>query len=238
MHVGIIMDGNGRWAAERGLPRSLGHRKGASKVSPIIKSCPELDIDTLTLYAFSTENWNRAAHEVASLMRLFRGYLQSKFLQIINNNIRVTFLGDTTDLPKDILFQMKKLEKQSADNNGFFLNIALNYGGRNEILRATKILIEDVTSSKINKDQVTEDLFNNYLDTRGQPDPDLIIRTAGEKRLSNFLLWQSTYSELYFTDEMWPDFTPHSLKKALNCYYSRTRKFGSNSIEKKVKIFK
>ncbi|MFL2803151.1 MAG: isoprenyl transferase [Paracoccaceae bacterium] len=238
MHVGIIMDGNGRWATEKGLPRSLGHRKGASKVSEIIKSCPDLNIDTLTLYAFSTENWSRAAHEVESLMRLFRGYMQSKFLQIINNNIKVKFLGDSTDLPKEILFQMKKLEKQSSENNGFFLNIALNYGGRNEILRATKNLIEDVTSLKISKDQVNEDLFNNYLDTMGQPDPDLIIRTAGEKRLSNFLLWQSTYSELYFTDEMWPDFTPNSLKKALDCYYLRTRKFGSTSIDKNAKIFK
>ena len=138
MHIGIIMDGNGRWAANKGLPRSFGHRKGAKNVSEIIKSCPNLGIKTLTLYAFSTENWNRAAHEVASLMRLFRGYLQTKFLEIVDNNIRVRFLGDTNPLPNDILLQMKKLEFETRKNSGFFLNIALNYGGRDEIIRSTK----------------------------------------------------------------------------------------------------
>ena len=138
MHIGIIMDGNGRWAANKGLPRSFGHRKGAKNVSEIIKSCPKLGIKTLTLYAFSTENWNRAAYEVASLMRLFRGYLQTKFLEIIDNNIKVRFLGDTNPLPDDILLQMKKLEFETRQNNGFFLNIALNYGGRDEIIRSTK----------------------------------------------------------------------------------------------------
>ena len=137
MHIGIIMDGNGRWAANKGLPRSFGHRKGAKNVSEIIKSCPNLGIKTLTLYAFSTENWNRAAHEVASLMRLFRGYLQTKFLEIVDNNIRVRFLGDTNPLPNDILLQMKKLEFETRKNSGFFLNIALNYGGRDEIIRST-----------------------------------------------------------------------------------------------------
>ena len=238
MHIGIIMDGNGRWAANKGLPRSFGHRKGAKQVSEIIKSCPKLGVKTLTLYAFSTENWNRAAHEVSSLMRLFRGYLQTKYLDIINNNIKVKFLGDTNPLPKDILKQMKNLELLTKNNDGFFLNIALNYGGRDEIVRSTKKLAKDLLSNKVKIKNINEKFFEKYLDTSGQNDPDLIIRTAGEKRLSNFLLWQSTYSELYFTDEMWPDFTPNSLKKALNCYYSRTRKFGSNSIEKKVKIFK
>ena len=140
MHIAIIMDGNGRWAANKGLPRSFGHRKGAKQVSEIIKSCPKLGVKTLTLYAFSTENWNRAAHEVSSLMRLFRGYLQTKYLDIINNNIKVKFLGDTNPLPKDILKQMKNLELLTKKNNGFFLNIALNYGGRDEIVRSTKKL--------------------------------------------------------------------------------------------------
>ena len=234
MHIGIIMDGNGRWAASKGLPRSFGHRKGAKNVSEIIKSCPDLGIKTLTLYAFSTENWNRAAHEVASLMRLFRGYLQTKYLDIINNNIKVTFLGDTNPLPSDILSQMKKLENESRENNKFSLNIALNYGGRDEIIRSTKSMAEDLLAKKIGIADINEELFNNYLDTKGQNDPDLIIRTAGEKRLSNFLLWQSTYSELYFSDKMWPEFSVDCLKEALDSYNLRTRKFGklTNSTKK------
>ena len=234
MHIGIIMDGNGRWAASKGLPRSFGHRKGAKNVSEIIKSCPDLGIKTLTLYAFSTENWNRAAHEVASLMRLFRGYLQTKYLDIINNNIKVTFLGDTNPLPSDILSQMKKLENESRGNNKFSLNIALNYGGRDEIIRSTKNMAEDLLAKKIAITDINEELFNNYLDTKGQNDPDLIIRTAGEKRLSNFLLWQSTYSELYFSDKMWPEFSVDCLKEALDSYNLRIRKFGtlSNSTKK------
>ena len=234
MHIGIIMDGNGRWAASKGLPRSFGHRKGAKNVSEIIKSCPNLGIKTLTLYAFSTENWNRAAHEVASLMRLFRGYLQTKYLDIINNNIKVTFLGDTNPLPSDILLQMKKLENESRGNNKFSLNIALNYGGRDEIIRSTKSMAEDLLAKKIAITDINEELFNNYLDTKGQNDPDLIIRTAGEKRLSNFLLWQSTYSELYFSDKMWPEFSVDCLKEALDSYNLRTRKFGklTNSTKK------
>jgi len=234
MHIGIIMDGNGRWAANKGLPRSFGHRKGAKNVSEIIKSCPNLGIQTLTLYAFSTENWNRAAHEVASLMRLFRGYLQTKYLDIINNNIKVTFLGDTNPLPSDILSQMKKLENESRENNKFSLNIALNYGGRDEIIRSTKSMAEDLLAKKIGIADINEELFNNYLDTKGQNDPDLIIRTAGEKRLSNFLLWQSTYSELYFSDKMWPEFSVDCLKEALDSYNLRTRKFGklTNSTKK------
>ena len=235
MHIGIIMDGNGRWAASKGLPRSFGHRKGAKNVSEIIKSCPDLGIKTLTLYAFSTENWNRAAHEVASLMRLFRGYLQTKYLDIINNNIKVTFLGDTNPLPSDILSQMKKLENESRGNNKFSLNIALNYGGRDEIIRSTKSMAEDLLAKKIGIADINEELFNNYLDTKGQNDPDLIIRTAGEKRLSNFLLWQSTYSELYFSDKMWPEFSVDCLKEALDSYNLRTRKFGTlNNSTKKM----
>ena len=234
MHIGIIMDGNGRWAASKGLPRSFGHRKGAKNVSEIIKSCPDLGIKILTLYAFSTENWNRAAHEVASLMRLFRGYLQTKYLDIINNNIKVTFLGDTNPLPSDILSQMKKLENESRGNNKFSLNIALNYGGRDEIIRSTKSMVEDLLAKKIAITDINEELFNNYLDTKGQNDPDLIIRTAGEKRLSNFLLWQSTYSELYFSDKMWPEFSVDCLKEALDSYNLRIRKFGTltNSTKK------
>ena len=226
MHIGIIMDGNGRWAAEKGLPRTFGHRKGAKKVSEIIKACPDLGVKTLTLYAFSTENWNRAAHEVASLMKLFRGYLQTKYLEIIDNNIKVKFLGDTNPLPEDILLQMKNLESQSQKNNGFFLNIALNYGGRDEIVRSSRNIAKDILSNKIKIEDIDEHLFNNYLDTTDQKDPDLIIRTAGEKRLSNFLLWQSAYSELFFSHKMWPDFSPNCLYDIIYEFKNRTRKFG------------
>ena len=226
MHIGIIMDGNGRWAANKGLPRSFGHRKGAKQVSEIIKSCPKLGVQTLTLYAFSTENWNRAAHEVSSLMRLFRGYLQTKYLDIINNNIKVKFLGDTNPLPKDILKQMQNLELLTKNNDGFFLNIALNYGGRDEIIRSTKKIAKDILSKKVRIENINEKFFENYLDTAGQIDPDLIIRTAGEKRLSNFLLWQTTYSELYFSNKMWPDFTITCFEEAIIEFKKRKRKFG------------
>ena len=227
MHVGIIMDGNGRWANNRSLPRAFGHRRGASRVSEIIKACPKYNIQTLTLYAFSTENWNRAAHEVESLMRLFRGYLQSKYLQIIENNIKVTFLGDTNPIPKDILLQMRQLEDSTNKNDGFFLNIAINYGGRDEIIRAVRKIYQEIDDKKFNSNDINSRLFANYLDTAGQKDPDLIIRTAGERRLSNFLLWQTSYSELYFTDEMWPDFSQSSLKIAIDWYNSRVRKYGT-----------
>ena len=226
MHIGIIMDGNGRWAADKGWPRSFGHRAGAKKVSEIIKYCPELKVKTLTLYAFSTENWKRAAHEVSSLMRLFRGYLQTKYLEVVKNNIKVKFLGDTNPLPKDILLQMKKLETDTKKNNGFFLNIALNYGGRNEIIRSTKKIAKDLLSDKISVDDINETLFSSYLDTSDQKDPDLIIRTAGEMRLSNFLLWQSVYSELYFSNKMWPEFTTQDFEMAVHSFRQRNRKFG------------
>ena len=226
MHIGIIMDGNGRWAANKGWPRSFGHRAGAKKVSEIVKYCPELNVKTLTLYAFSTENWKRAAHEVSSLMRLFRGYLQTKYLEVVKNNIKVKFLGDTNPLPKDILLQMEKLESDTKKNNGFFLNIALNYGGRNEIIRSTKKIAKDLQADKISVDDINETLFSSYLDTSGQKDPDLIIRTAGEMRLSNFLLWQSVYSELYFSNKMWPEFTTQDFETAVHSFRQRNRKFG------------
>ena len=234
MHLGIIMDGNGRWAVQRRLPRAFDHKRGASRVTEIVKVCPDLNIKTLTLYAFSTENWLRAAHEVASLMKLFRGYLQNKFLELVDNNVKVVFLGDPKPIARDIVLQMKKLENESRENNKFSLNIALNYGGRDEIIRSTKSMAEDLLAKKIGITDINEELFNNYLDTKGQNDPDLIIRTAGEKRLSNFLLWQSTYSELYFSDKMWPEFSVDCLKDALESYNLRTRKFGKlpNSTKK------
>ena len=159
-------------------------------------------------------------------MRLFRGYLQTKYLEVVKNNIKVKFLGDTNPLPKDILLQMKKLETDTKKNNGFFLNIALNYGGRNEIIRSTKKIAKDLLSDKISVDDINETLFSSYLDTNGQKDPDLIIRTAGEMRLSNFLLWQSVYSELYFSNKMWPEFTTQDFEMAVHSFRQRNRKFG------------
>ena len=231
-HVAITMDGNGRWAKTQGKFRVFGHQNGVKAVRDTVEAAAELGIKYLTLYAFSTENWNRAAHEVSSLMRLFRGYLQTKYLEIIRNNIKVTFLGDTNPLPNDILTQMKNLEKDTVSNDGFYLNIALNYGGRDEIVRSTKKIVRDVLNNKIETNEINEDLFESYLDTYNQKNPDLIIRTAGEKRLSNFLLWQTTYSELFFSDKMWPDFSPNCLAEAIENFNLRVRKFGK---EKQIK---
>ena len=231
MHIAIIMDGNGRWATQRHLPRAFGHKRGANRVTEIVRSCPNLGITTLTLYAFSTENWQRAAHEVASLMKLFRGYLQSKFVELVNNNVKVTFIGDSSPIAKDIVFQMKNLEKATQNNNGLFLNIALNYGGRDEILRAVKKISLDCKKRILDPDFIDKDLFESYLDTKDQQNPDLIIRTAGNQRISNFLLWQIAYSELYFTDINWPDFSPHELEKILNDCQGRIRTFGTRKIK-------
>ena len=186
MHLGIIMDGNGRWAVQRRLPRAFGHKRGASRVTEIVRICPDLNIKTLTLYAFSTENWNRAAHEVASLMKLFRGYLQNKFLELVDNNVKVVFFGDTSPISRDIVIQMKKLEKATRNNDGLNLNIALNYSGRDEIIRATKKIATDCKLGILKKENINENLFKKYLDTKYQSDPDLVIRTAGNQRVSNF----------------------------------------------------
>ena len=183
MHLGIIMDGNGRWASQRRLPRAFGHKKGASRVSEIVRVCPDLKIKTLTLYAFSTENWQRAAHEVASLMKLFRGYLQNKFVELVENNVKVVFLGDTNPISKDIVYQMNNLQKATQNNNGLILNIAINYSGRDEILRAIKKIAVNTKNGKIEPNEIDKKLFENYLDTTKQKDPDLIIRTAGNQRI-------------------------------------------------------
>ena len=220
------MDGNGRWATNLGMPRAFGHRRGASRVSEIVRVSPECGIKILTLYAFSTENWNRAAHEVESLMRIFRGYLQSKFLSLVENNVCVKFIGNPTPIAPDIVLQMKKLEQATEKNDGLFLNIALNYGGRDEIIRAIKKLACATKKGHLKIDDIDESIFTSFLDTYGQPDPDLIIRTAGELRLSNFLTWQSSYSEFYFTDKTWPEFYPKDLLSALKIYLSRKGTFG------------
>ena len=229
MHLGIIMDGNGRWAVERRLPRAFGHKRGASKVTEIVTACPDLGIKTLTLYAFSTENWNRAAHEVASLMKLFRGYMQSKFLQLVQNNVKVIFLGDPSPIQSDIVDQMQNLEEATKKNDGLTLNIALNYGGQDEIVRAAKKFGLETAKGTQNPADLTVAGFEKYLDTANQSHPDLIIRTAGQQRLSNFLLWQVAYSEFYFTKTNWPDFSIKELVQILSEFSERERTFGGNN---------
>ena len=227
MHVGLIMDGNGRWATKRGLPRLMGHTRGAKRVKEIVKVSPSLGVTTLTLYAFSTENWKRAAHEVEGLMKLFRGYLQNNFVELHKENVRVCFLGDPTPLTKDLREQMAELEDLTKDNTLLTLNVAINYGGQDELVRATRKIAEKVQSGAIAIDEIDEAVIANHLDTAGQADPDLIIRTAGEIRLSNFMTWQSAYSEFIFLEKSWPEFSAKVFAETLKAFHNRTRQFGA-----------
>lgn len=230
MHVGFILDGNGRWAANKSLPRSIGHKKGAENVESILKDCKEFGISNVTLYAFSTENWNRPVFEVKALMRLFHYYLKKKLTMLYQENVKVVIIGDVSPFPKVIRGYMKNLEELTKNNDGMLLNLAMNYGGRAEILRATKAIVKAFSEEAISMEDIDESLFSKYLYTHDQQDPDLIIRTAGEKRLSNFLLWQSAYSELYFVEKSWPDFTRTDLIDALDYFKLRKRKYGSLEI--------
>ena len=235
MHVGFILDGNGRWAANKSLPRSIGHKRGAENVEFILKECRELGISRVTMYAFSTENWSRPIFEVNALMRLFQYYLKKKLTLLYQENVKVVIIGDISPFPKVIKNYIKNLEELTEHNDGMILNLALNYGGRAEIVRATKRIVQAFSEGLIDPEQIDEKLFSSYLYTNGQNDPDLIIRTAGEKRLSNFLLWQSAYSELYFVKKNWPDFTRNDLIDALKHFKSKKRTFGSlQSSEKSV----
>ena len=227
MHIGFILDGNGRWASNRGLPRAFGHKKGAENVEHILRECIDLDIKHVTLYAFSTENWNRPVYEVKALMNLFKYYLNKKLTQLHEENVNVSIIGDIEPFPKIIKKYIQNLVDLTKDNNGMYLNLALNYGGRAEIVRATKRIGEKILQKKISIEQINEEFFAQNLDRGKEPDPDLIVRTAGERRLSNFLLWQSAYSELHFSEKPWPDFSRKDLELALSDYYRRTRKFGS-----------
>ena len=236
MHVGFILDGNGRWAASKSLPRSIGHKKGAENVEAILKSCKNLGIENVTLYAFSTENWSRPVFEVKALMKLFHYYLKKKLTMLYQENVKVVIIGDISPFPRVIKDYIKNLEELTKNNDGMCLNLAMNYGGRSEIVKATKQIVKAISDGIIRINDIDEDLFSQYLYTHGQNDPDLIIRTAGEKRLSNFLLWQSAYSELYFVEKNWPDFTQSDLVEALNYFSSRKRKFGSlETVEKSVR---
>lgn len=224
-HVGIIMDGNGRWAELRGLPRVEGHRQGAARSKEIIEAASELGIKVLTLYAFSLENWQRPTLEVKTLMRLLEFYLEKELAELMAKGVVFRTIGDIWKLPADIQILIREIMEKSASNKGLNLVLALSYSGRDEILRAVK----KVLYSGIKPEDLTEESFSSCLDTAGLPSPDLIIRTSGEMRISNFLLWQGAYSELYFTDILWPDFTKEEFFLAIQHYQQRERRFGAIS---------
>lgn len=226
VHIGIVMDGNGRWAKKRGLPRSAGHVAGASNFRSITKYCSKIGIKYLTVFAFSTENWKRPQDEVEGLMKLFKEYLQEALRDFQNENIKVIFSGDRSAFSEDISSLIKETEKASSNKSGMVLNIAMNYGSRNEILMACKTLSQKVKNNEIDINDINEEIFSSCLYTAGMPDPDLIIRTSGEYRTSNFLLWQSAYSEFLIMDNLWPDFKPKDLEFALDQYSARNRRFG------------
>ena len=225
-HIGIIMDGNGRWAKKRGLPRKAGHRQGAKTFRTITRYCSDIGIKYLTVYAFSTENWKRPQEEVDALMSLFKSYLNEALEDFKDDSIVVKFIGDKSGFNDELRELMIENEESSKDRDGMVLNIAMNYGSRDEIVRAVRNISEDVRNGKISSDDITENLFSNYLYTAGQPDPDLIIRPSGEYRISNFLLWQSAYTEFVIMNKLWPDFQKSDLDEALKIYSSRNRRCG------------
>lgn len=225
-HVAIILDGNGRWAKKRFMPRNYGHLQGAKAVEQICEDADSLGIKYLTVYAFSTENWNRPEDEVEALMKLLRNYLSNCIERANKNNMRVRVIGEKSRLSDDIRSKVEELEEVSKVNTGLNFTIALNYGSRDEIIRAVKRIGEDVKNGKITTESIDDRLISDYLDTNDIPDPDLLIRTSGEERLSNFLLWQCAYTEFYFTDVLWPDFNKTELIKAIEKYSARDRRFG------------
>ena len=225
-HVAIILDGNGRWAKAKGMPRTYGHIEGAKTVEKICEEAWKMGIKYLTVYAFSTENWKRSKEEVDALMKLLRNYMKNCLKTAEKNDMVVRVIGDKTGLDNDIQEQIDALEKASANNGGLNFQIAINYGSRDEIVRSVRKVMEDVKAGKIEADQMDEAMFDSYLDTAGIPSPDLLIRTSGEQRLSNFLMWQLAYTEFYFTDVPWPAFTKEDLEKAIEKYNSRDRRFG------------
>ena len=226
-HVAIILDGNGRWAKSKGMPRNYGHTMGAKNVETVCQAADELGIKYLTLYAFSTENWNRPENEVNALMTLLESYLKNCIRTADKNNMRVRMIGDASRLSEKFQKRIAELEETSRDNTGLNLTIAINYGSRDEMIRAMKKMADDRDHGVISKDDIGEELFASYLDTKELPDPDLLIRTSGEQRLSNYLLWQLAYSEFYFTDVPWPDFHKAELEEAVRAYNNRDRRFGA-----------
>ncbi len=233
-HIAIILDGNGRWAKSKGMPRNYGHTMGAKNVETVCKAAHDLGVKYLTLYAFSTENWNRPESEVGALMKLLESYLKNCIKTAAKNQMRVRVIGDTTRLTERFQNQILELEEASKTNTGLNLQIAINYGSRDEMLRAMRTLYQDIAVGKRDLKEINEDVFSEYLDTAGIPDPDLLIRTSGEQRLSNYLLWQLAYSEFYFTEVPWPDFGKDELEKAIEAYNKRDRRFGGLKEETNV----
>ena len=225
-NIGIIMDGNGRWAKKRALPRSAGHKAGAEVFRTISKECGRLGLESATFYAFSTENWKRPKDEVNALMKLLVQYLRSEVSELHRNKVVLRVLGDITALADECRKEIEESIELTKNNTGLVLNFAFNYGGRDEIIRAVKNVVDDVQEGKINKENITQELFANYLYTKYSPDPDLIIRPSGEQRLSNFLLWQCAYSEFWYSNINWPDFSEKDLQQAIYDYQNRDRRFG------------
>ncbi|HSI64929.1 MAG TPA: isoprenyl transferase [Candidatus Saccharimonadia bacterium] len=225
-HVAIIMDGNGRWAAERGLARTEGHRRGADSVQAIVEACGDFGVEFLTLYAFSTENWKRPKSEVAALMKMLERFLKTKTEEMLKQNVRLQAIGRLHDLPEAVQKQLHKSIAQTSQNSGLTLILALSYGAREEILDGIRSLLESVEKGHLDKAMIDADVFSKHLYTRYYPDPDLLIRTSGEMRLSNFLLWQLSYTEFYITQTMWPDFRKEQFHEALREYTRRDRRFG------------
>ena len=226
-HIAIIMDGNGRWAKSRFLPRVAGHKAGVETIRTVLRECKRLNVKHVTLYAFSTENWKRPKMEVDALMNLLSTYLINEVAALHEENVKLTSIGDISELPRKCVMELEKAIKLTENNTGCNLNLALNYGGRRDIKDALVKIIKDVKDNKINLDKIDENTISNHLSTKDIPDPDLVIRTSGEERLSNFLLWEVAYSEFYFTNVHWPDFDEKELQKALFTYQNRDRRFGS-----------
>lgn len=225
-HVAIILDGNGRWAKKRLMPRNYGHMQGAKTVEKICEDAWNMGIHYLTVYAFSTENWKRPEDEVNALMKLLKNYLKDCIERSNSNDMRVRVIGDKTDLSDEIREKIAELEEMTKNNTGLNFTIAINYGSRDEMVRAMKKMAVDIKNGNVSEDEISEEAFGNYLDTVGIPDPDLLIRTSGEQRLSNYLLWQLAYTEFYFTDVLWPDFSKKDLEDAVFAYNKRDRRFG------------
>ncbi len=229
-HVAIIMDGNGRWAQQRGRPRLFGHHAGAKRVREIVAACPDLGVKYLTIFAFSTENWKRTQSEVAGLMRLFRRYIEREAMALFEDGVRVRFIGDRIKLDEKLVSLMDNLELATAQNDKVHLTIALNYGGRDEVTRAAQLMALEIEQGRLSHKDVDAETLSRFLDTRFLPDPDLVIRTSGEARISNFLLWQSAYAEYEFVDTLWPDFTAREFGEILSGFGGRERRYGAATV--------
>jgi len=225
-HIAIIMDGNGRWAEQRGMPRAMGHRAGVEALKEVVRVSDSLGVEYLTVYAFSTENWKRPQSEIGILMSLLKEYIKKELAELHANNVKLRVLGNIEDIPEDVREAYLSACEKTINNTGLVLNVALNYGSRAEITQAVKKIVEDVNNGSLRHDDITEDVFEKYLFTRDCPEPELLVRTSGEMRISNFLLWQIAYSEIVVVDELWPDFKENSLLQTIRVFQNRERRFG------------